>query len=100
MGVFNHSHGMNAHLAAHLKQQSRQHYGCLTLDWLRYLTQHSTQVRPVFQNVRQRFLASLPTEADGQVRRVAEKFALLASAGLLAIQAKVLDWPLQVIACE
>ncbi|OOF30987.1 DUF927 domain-containing protein [Salinivibrio proteolyticus] len=96
MGVFNHSHGMNAaDLADHLKQQSRQHYGCLALDWLRYLTQHSAQVRPVFQNVRQRFLASLPTEADGQVRRVAEKFALLASAGLLAIQAKVLDWPAQ-----
>ena len=52
-------------------------------------------MRPVFQNLRQRFLASLPTEADGQVRRVAEKFALLASAGLLAIQAKVLDWPTQ-----
>ena len=29
------------------------------------------------------------------MRRVAEKFALLASAGLLAIQAKVLDWPAQ-----
>ena len=72
-----------------------QHYGSLALDWLRYLTQHSTQVRPVFQNVRQRFLTSLPPDADGQVRRVAEKFALLASAGLLAIQAKVLDWPAQ-----
>lgn len=96
MGVFNHSHGMNAaDLADHLKQQSRQHYGSLALDWLRYLTQHSTQVRPVFQNVRPRFLASLPPEADGQVRRVAEKFALLASACLLAIQAKVLYWPTQ-----
>lgn len=96
MGVFNHSHGMNAaDFADHLKQQSRQHYGSLALDWLRYLTQHSAQVRPVFQNVRQRFLTSLPPEADGQVRRVAEKFALLASAGLLAIQAKVLDWPVQ-----
>ena len=52
-------------------------------------------MRPVFQNVRQRFLTSLPPEADGQVRRVAEKFALLASAGLLAVQAKVLDWPAQ-----
>ena len=96
MGVFNQSHGMNAaDLADHLKQQSRQHYGSLALDWLRYLTQHSAQVCPVFQNVRQRFLASLPPESDGQVRRVAEKFALLASAGLLAIQAKVLDWPAQ-----
>jgi putative DNA primase/helicase len=96
MGVFNHSHGMNAaDLADHLKQQSRQHYGSLALDWLKFLTQHSAQVRPVFQNVRQRFLATLPIEADGQVRRVAEKFALLASAGLLAIQAKVLDWPTQ-----
>ena len=52
-------------------------------------------MRPVFQNVRQRFLASLPADSDGQVRRVAEKFALLASAGLLAIQAEVLDWPTQ-----
>lgn len=96
MGVFNHSHGMNAaDLADLLKQQSRQYYGCLAMDWLRHLTQHSAQVRPVFQNVRQCFLASLPPEADGQVRRVTEKFALLASAGLLAIQAKVLDWPTQ-----
>ena len=96
MGVFNQSHGMNAaDLADHLKQQSRQHYGSLALDWLKFLTQHSAQVRPVFQNVRQRFLATLPIEADGQVRRVAEKFALLASAALLAIQAKVLDWPTQ-----
>ncbi|KGK10100.1 membrane protein [Vibrio navarrensis] len=96
IGVFNQSHGMNAaDLADHLKQQSRQHCGSLALDWLRHLTQHSAQVRPVFQNVRQRFLASLPPESDGQVRRVAEKFALLASAGLLAIQAKVLDWSAQ-----
>ena len=70
MGVFNQSHGMNAaDLADHIKQQSRQHYGSLALDWLRYLTQHSAQVRPVFQNVRQRFLASLPREADGQMHR-------------------------------
>ena len=49
MGVFNQSHGMNAaDLADHLKQQSRQHYGSLALDWLRYLTQHSAQVCPVF----------------------------------------------------
>lgn len=69
MGVFNQSHGMNAaDLADHLKQQSRQHYGSLALDWLRYLTQHSAQVCHVFQNVRQRFLASLPPESDGQVR--------------------------------
>ena len=52
-----------------LKQQSRRHYGSLALSWLRYLTQHSAQVRPVFQNVRRRFLASLPPEADGQVRQ-------------------------------
>ncbi len=53
MGVFTHSHGMNAaDLADHLKQQSRQHYGSPALDWLKFLTQHSTQVRPVFQNVR------------------------------------------------
>lgn len=65
------------------------------MDWLRYLTEHSAQARPVFQSVRQRFLASLSAEADGQVRRVAEKFALLGSVGLLAIRAKVLDWPAQ-----
>jgi putative DNA primase/helicase len=58
-----------ADLADHLKQQSRQHYGSLALDWLRYLTQHSAQVRPVFQNVRQRFLTGLPPESDGQVRQ-------------------------------
>lgn len=96
MGVFTHSHGMSAaDLADHLKQQSLQHFGSLALDWLKFLTQHGIQVRPVFQNVRQRILAGLPTESDGQVRRVAEKFALLASAGLLAVQAKVLDWPAQ-----
>ncbi|WP_372739735.1 hypothetical protein [Neptunomonas sp.] len=33
MGVFNHSHGMNAaDLADHLKQQSREHYGTLALE--------------------------------------------------------------------
>jgi len=37
MGVFNQSHGMSAaDLADHLKQQSRKHYGSLSLDWLRY----------------------------------------------------------------
>lgn len=74
MGMFNHSHGMNAaDLADHLKQQSRQHYGNLALDWLRYLTEHSDQVRPVFQTVRQRFLARLPIDADGQVRSFIEQ---------------------------
>ena len=66
MGVFNHSHGMNAaDLADHLKQQSRQHYGSLALDWLRYLTQHSAQVRPVFQNVRQHLMAAGYLIPDG-----------------------------------
>lgn len=33
---------------------TRQHYSSLVLNWLRYLTQNSAQMRPVFQNVRQR----------------------------------------------
>ncbi len=94
MGVFTQNYGMNpSDLADQIKQQSCQHFGSLALDWLGYLTQNSEHVRPFFQCVRQRFLTSLPTDADGQVRRVAEKFALLASAGLLAIEAKILDWP-------
>ncbi len=50
------------------------------------------EVSSFYHEIRSRFNCDIPKEADGQVLRVANKFALLAAAGELAIKWNILDW--------
>ncbi len=93
MGIFDETYEMNpADFADYLKRQSESCYGCISFDWLNELVNRQSEVSPFCQEIRREFHRDIPKGADGQVLRVASKFALLAAAGELAIQWKILDW--------
>ena len=74
-----------------LKELSGQHYGHAGRAFLFFLIREMPtlmeQLRPTLDSLVDRFC---PAEADGQVRRVAQRFALCAVAGEVARQAAIL----------
>ncbi|RLV58312.1 DUF927 domain-containing protein [Parashewanella curva] len=93
MGIFEETYGMKpAEFADHLKRQSEGCYGFISYEWLNELVNRQSEVSPFCHEIRNRFHCDIPKHADGQVLRVANKFALLAAAGKLAIKWNILDW--------
>ena len=83
-----------------LKELSEQHYGHAGRAFLHYLIREMPtlmeQLRPTLDSLVDRFC---PAEADGQVRRVAQRFALCAVAGEVARQAAILPDYFQAVTC-
>ena len=92
LGLFEDLHGKESagELAYHLKVASRKFYGTPIEAMLDRLVTQSPEERATLINGLKRRKAELvesilPVDPDGQVRRVAERFALVAVAGELAI---------------
>lgn len=81
-------------LANHFKSASKRHYGTPLRAFLSTLT---SEPKKATQRVTQHMEAFckryVPDGADGQVGRVARRFALVAAAGELATEYGVLPWP-------
>jgi putative DNA primase/helicase len=98
-GLFQDAHGMPsmAHFAEHLKAQARQHYGHAASAFIKNLCdgwQERAALAAQLREDEQAWLAAeVPPGVDGQVRRVAGRFALVAIAGELAAKQGVLPWP-------
>ena len=99
-GMFEDSHGMASmgEFAEHLKAQARKHYGYAARAFLQRLCEMRQVDEPglvaKLKVMEATWLASaVPAHADGQVRRVAGRFALVAVAGELACKLGVLPWP-------
>jgi putative DNA primase/helicase len=94
-GLFEELHGFpNAEaLATHLRGATQSAFGSAAGPFLKHVTADLDRVR---SSVRQRIAAfvaqHVAPEADGQVHRVAQRFALIAAAGELAVEADVLPW--------
>ncbi len=100
MGVFQMLHGREspAALADHLRAATTTVYGRAGRAYLARLThERATQLealRTFLANLRAGFLDRyVPAAADGQVRRVAARFALIGAVGELARNYGVLPWP-------
>ncbi|WP_342627199.1 DUF927 domain-containing protein [Nguyenibacter vanlangensis] len=100
MGLFEALHGLESPgaLADHLRVAARTHYGTASRAFLGRLTQDRSDESDVLlgfiKDIRRNFeTAFMPAGADGQVRSVAARFALIAAAGELAIDYQVLPWP-------
>ncbi len=95
MGIFENLHGFNrpSDLAEALRDGTQRHYGHAARAFLTKLVE---DVAGTAQEVREAVgafaLEVAPREADGQVHRVARRFALAAYAGELAIKAGVVPW--------
>lgn len=88
-----HDHDSPAALADAVTGAAARSYGTAGQVWLEWLAAHfatlGQQVAPLLERARWQMVPELASE---QVRRVGTRFALVAAAGELAIQAGVLPW--------
>lgn len=81
-------------LARHLRTATDSHRGHALRPFLVHITANLSAVTDALKAEIRRWLAdNLPPKADGQVSRVASRFALAAAAGQLATDIGVLPWP-------
>jgi len=96
-GVFERLHDASdgASLSALLKDGAARTYGAPWPLWMGYLTQQdSPTLTAQLRESTDRFLATyVPEDASGEVRRVAERFAVVAFAGELASSCRITGWP-------
>ncbi|MBS0236210.1 MAG: DUF927 domain-containing protein [Proteobacteria bacterium] len=80
-------------LAHHLKEQVARYYGTPIRKYLHQLALNKEQLVKVAERANQEFLSKYVKEGvDGQVQRVARRFAMLVTAGYLAIDYHILPY--------
>ena len=96
LGLFEELHGFSSAeaLATHLRTAAVSVFGTAARSFLRRIAGDLAAVRTAVVSHTKVFVARyVSEEADGQVHRVAQRFALIAAAGELAVAAEVLPWP-------
>lgn len=96
LGIFETLHGFTsaAALADHLRLAAGRYYGTACRAYLERITAKLDGLTEAVREWVQAFLDQhCPKEADGQVKRAAGRFGLVAAAGELAITLGVLPWP-------
>ncbi len=96
-GIYEELHGFNggAELSEHLNTKSLEYHGTAFEVFLNKLVLNKDKgVKPVFDSIKGKFIEVLPKdiEVDGQVKRIANRFALIATAGELATKWGVTAW--------
>lgn len=80
-------------LAQHLKDKTGQYYGTAIRPFLEVLPTIKQALPQTIEKVRLDFFArNISPDADGQIKRVAERFVIVAAAGELAIDLGVLPY--------
>lgn len=96
MGIFEDIHyaANPAAFAQHLKKVANAYYGTAGRAFVAELVKDLAGHRQGLAELRKAFVESaLPVGADGQVRRVADRFALVAAAGEIATDMGLTGWP-------
>jgi putative DNA primase/helicase len=96
LGLFEDLHGFASAepLARHLKIASARFFGTAARAFLRHIVQDLDRLRVTVSARSTDFIERyVPDEADGQVQRAANRFALIAAAGEIAVEAGVVSWP-------
>jgi putative DNA primase/helicase len=97
LGVFEELHGFDdaAALSAHLQAAAGRHYGHAARELLTRVAADLPSVADELGKYQKEFIAkNYPAGADGQVRRIANRFALVAAAGELATALDIFPWSL------
>jgi len=96
MGMFEQLHGFSSpsDFALHLNESASQYYGAAGMAWLHCIVNDRAALPGSMAEHMERFtqLLSLPADTQGQVQRVARRFALVASAGELASGYELTGW--------
>ena len=96
LGIFDtlHSFASGAALADHLRRSGEANSGHAARAFLAEITDDPAATAEIVREWATNWLtATLPAKADGQVARVAARFALVAAAGELATALDILPWP-------
>jgi putative DNA primase/helicase len=95
IGMFENLHSFPSGdaFARHLRHATKQHYGVAAREYLRAIVSDIDEVKrqivPIMNAFTEQFV---PVGADGQVERVAQRFALIAVGGELAQQYGIVPW--------
>lgn len=82
-----------AALSNHFKENCNKYYGTAGRKFIRYLAENKEEAIQFVKAKQQEFISGLcPADVDGQVKRVAARFALAAASGELAIKIGILPW--------
>jgi len=96
LGMFENLHGFKSanEFAAHIKKVSVKHFGHASRQFLELLTRSDllTIERELAKPLRDFVAEYCPANADGQVKRVAARFALVAAGGEMAAAFGVVPW--------
>lgn len=96
MGLFENLHGFESPdaFAKHLVEMCGGHYGHGLRRFIQVLVEKPNEIKPLVQAFLKEFVTqSCPTRGtDGQVRRAATRFGLIAAGGELAVAAGILPW--------
>lgn len=98
LGLFENLHGFanGDQLSRHLKTQSKTHYGHAARMYLEKIVDQKDSVTESACAFIQEFIDEVCVgDVDGQVRRAAGRFALVAAGGEIAIQLGIAPWPEQ-----
>ncbi|MBV7387253.1 DUF927 domain-containing protein [Pasteurellaceae bacterium TAE3-ERU1] len=87
-----HSFPTQKAFADNLNEQSANHYGTAGKAWITLLIEHKAAVMPRYKAIKTKWLERLPQNADGQVQRVADRFAILETA--LELSQPITNWDL------
>ncbi len=96
MGIFENLHGVEnpANFAQEIKRTSDTVYGTAGRAFMAEIVKDIPRYRSEIETMRKGFIQNiLPADSDGQVRRVADRFALVAVAGEVASALKITGWP-------
>ena len=96
-GLFETLHGFPdaRTLADTIKGAATRYYGTAGRAWLEHLAADPDACATTARRLMNAFSAAhVPPDAGGQVQRAAQRFALVAAAGGIAIAAGVLPWPI------
>lgn len=95
MGAFGNLHTCESPetFATVLKDASSRYYGAVGVEWLHIIVKLRTNLAKILKDGIADFIAeNVPNGAQGQVTRVARRFALIAMAGELATQSGLTGW--------
>lgn len=96
MGMFENLHGFASAeiLARHLRAATQHHYGVAARHYLAAVVPSIEDLRKQIAIIMKAFCEQyVPAGADGQIERVAQRFALVAVGGELAQQHGIVPWP-------
>jgi putative DNA primase/helicase len=94
LGLFEDCHGMKpSEFAGVLAENSRKYYGTPIAPFLEFVQSHRKEIAEEFPFYKKDFIEQMCPAGNGEISRVAGRFALISYAGELAIKATIFPWP-------